>query len=341
MDKVRELREKLLKKTRQQIAENLSGDEAFIVKAVNLMEDLDGTFNLLAEHAIDWHSFEFPELKKIVRDNDTLLELIAKIGQRKNFSEKNVLGTVKDDSKIAALAKTAQNSSGAELDQNDIKEIQVLAKNALEIKSQRVRLAGLLEEKAKKIAPNTSTLLGALLFSKLVARAGSMKKLAFMPASTIQVIGAEKALYSHLKSGSDPPKHGIIFQHPVISSAKLGDRGKMARLLAAKTSIAVKVDYFGGKPIGKELKEDLDKKSLKAMFSKKPASEKKPFHSEKKYFPTEKKQFTQERKHALPEKKQFHSDRKQQYNDKKQSTQNTQPVKREKFEFTRFPRRKF
>ncbi|MDO8634127.1 MAG: NOP5/NOP56 family protein, partial [archaeon] len=278
MDKALELREKLLKKARQQIAENLSGDEAFIVKAVSLMEDLDGTFNLLAEHAIDWHSFEFPELKKIVRDNDALLELISKIGERKNFSEKNVSGTVKDAAKASTVAKTVQNSSGAELDQNDIKEIQALAKNALEIKSQRMRLAGLLEEKAKKIAPNTSILLGALLFSKLVARAGSMKKLAFMPSSTIQVIGAEKALYSHLKSGSSPPKHGIIFQHPLISSAKPEYRGKMARLLAAKTSIAVKVDYFGGKPIGKELKEDMDKKSLKALFEKKPGGGKKTFH---------------------------------------------------------------
>lgn len=337
MDRVKELREKLLKKTRQQIAENLSGDEAFIVKAVSLLEDLDGTFNLLAEHAIDWHSFEFPELKKIVRDNDQLLELISKIGARKNFSEKNIALTIKDDAKSSNIAKSSQNSSGAELDQNDIKEIQTLAKNALEIKSQRMRLAGILEQKAKKIAPNTSTLLGALLFSKLVARAGSMKKLAFMPASTIQIIGAEKALYSHLKSGSDPPKHGIIFQHPLVGSAKLSDRGKMARLLASKTSIAIKVDYFGGKPIGKELKEEMDKKQLKAMFSKNKPSQK-SFHKEKKPFFKERKSFPRQKQ--FQDRKPFHSDRKHP-KDKKRFNSDKQNVKREKFEFTRFPRKKF
>ena len=102
------------------------------------------------------------------------------------------------------------------------------------------------EEQMKTIAPNVSAILGTAVGARILAKAGSLKKLACMPASTIQVIGAEKALFRSLKTGSQPPKHGLLFQHALVHAAPRWQRGKIARAVAAKAAIAARVDVYGG-----------------------------------------------------------------------------------------------
>ncbi|MDP8003839.1 MAG: C/D box methylation guide ribonucleoprotein complex aNOP56 subunit, partial [Caldisphaera sp.] len=124
----------------------------------------------------------------------------------------------------------------------------------------------------KEVAPNITELVGPLLGARLISLAGGLERLATMPASTIQVLGAEKALFRALKTGGRPPKHGIIFQYPEIYKSPKWQRGKIARALAAKLAIAAKVDAYSGRFIGNKLKEDLNKRTeeIKKLYASPP-----------------------------------------------------------------------
>jgi nucleolar protein 56 len=113
---------------------------------------------------------------------------------------------------------------------------------------------------AKELCPNLTYLIDAPLAAKLIAHAGGLKRLATMPASTIQVLGAEKALFKHLRQHTKSPKHGILFQHPWVNSAPKKERGKIARLLSTKIAIALKADFYTKRFIAEKLKQDLDKR---------------------------------------------------------------------------------
>lgn len=117
-----------------------------------------------------------------------------------------------------------------------------------------------IDDTMEEIAPNTKILAGSLLGARLISIAGSLMNLAKRPASTIQVLGAEKALFRSLKTGARPPKHGLIFQHNILHDAKRWQRGKIARALAGKIAIAVRIDAFGGKFVGDSLKKDLEER---------------------------------------------------------------------------------
>ena len=172
--------------------------------------------------------------------------------------------------------------------------VQTIAKQLLELHKLRVKLEEHVETQMNLIAPNTSAILGTAVGARILARAGSLKKLATMPASTIQVLGAEKAQFRSLKTGSAPPKHGLLFQHSLVHSAPRWQRGKIARAVAAKAAIASRVDFFDGKlnrtlleklnvrveEIGTKYKNPIEKDSqINSKFEKK-----KDFKSKKKKF---------------------------------------------------------
>ena len=123
---------------------------------------------------------------------------------------------------------------------------------------------GSLEEKIESdmnnIAPNISKIVGPHIGARLISLAGGLERLSLMPASTIQILGAEKALFRFKKEGGKPPKHGIIFQHPYVNRAHRKDRGKIARIFASKISIACKADVYTKRDISKELKTELEKR---------------------------------------------------------------------------------
>ncbi len=149
---------------------------------------------------------------------------------------------------------------GAELDEGDIDQIQTICKNTLNLYDVRQKLEGYLDSVMGDVAPNIRALAGSLLGARLIALAGGLNNMAKMPASTIQVLGAEKALFRALKTGTRPPKHGIIFQHPLIHEAKRWQRGKVARALAGKLAIAARTDAFSGKYAGDKLQVSLEKR---------------------------------------------------------------------------------
>jgi len=149
---------------------------------------------------------------------------------------------------------------GAELKAVDLNQIRILSKDVLSLYELRKGMEKYVDATMESVAPNTRAVAGALLGARLISIAGSLKNLAMRPASTIQVLGAEKALFRSLKTGARPPKHGLIFQHALLHDAKRWQRGKIARALAGKITIAVRTDAFNGKFVGDSLKKAVEKR---------------------------------------------------------------------------------
>jgi nucleolar protein 56 len=149
---------------------------------------------------------------------------------------------------------------GADIAEADLLQIQALAKNVSEFYELRKGMENYIDRTMEELAPNVRAVAGALLGARMIAIAGSLQNLAMRPASTIQVLGAEKALFRSLKTGARPPKHGLIFQHTLLHDAKRWQRGKIARVVAGKLAIAARADAFGGKYIGDGLKAEINKR---------------------------------------------------------------------------------
>jgi len=149
---------------------------------------------------------------------------------------------------------------GADLAETDLAQIQDLCKNVISLYQLRQTLENYVDNTMQEVAPNTRAIVGSLLGARLIALAGGLTNLARRPASTVQILGAEKALFRSLKTGTRPPKHGIIFQHAYLHDAKKWHRGKIARALAGKLAIAARIDAFGCRYAGDELRADIEKR---------------------------------------------------------------------------------
>jgi nucleolar protein 56 len=231
-----------------------------IAQAIQTLDDLDRSVNLFMGRLREWYGVHFPELDRLIEKHETYTRLVMNLGYKEGFSfealEKE--GVPKD--KAENIEMVAEKSMGADMAEQDLEEIQALGKNVLEMYELRKNMENYVNKTMEEVAPNTRAVAGALLGARLIAIAGSLKNLAMKPASTIQVLGAEKALFRSLKTGARPPKHGLIFQHALLHDAKRWQRGKIARVLAGKVAIAARIDAFGGKYAGEALKADIDKR---------------------------------------------------------------------------------
>ncbi|MBI4149686.1 hypothetical protein HY491_04510 [Candidatus Woesearchaeota archaeon] len=227
-------REKNIALTRQQIQEAVHEDD-LIKQAVSCITELNRVINILMKRFREWYELYHPELSHAVRDHEKLLE-------------------------FAFSRKKPKDSMGTALAETDVKAIQELAAHISQLFNLKKMQEAYLTSAMGKTCPNITALTGALLGAQLVLRAGSLKHLASLPASTIQLLGAEKALFRHLKSGAKSPKHGIIHEHPLVGQAPAGERGRMARILADKIAIAARVDYFKGAFIGEQLRKQVEGK---------------------------------------------------------------------------------
>ncbi len=247
MPKIGELREKLFRKARETVRERFGEKDTHIVRAVNALDELDRVFNQLSEQITEWYASHFPELSRTINDNEKLLRMIIDFGERKNYTKNNMEKILQSPEKSALIEKKALSSMGSEIEKETLSAIQQLSKNALSLREQRSMLSKFIEKEAAGLLPNFSKLAGNLLAARMLKEAGSFRRLAFVPSSTIQVLGAEKALFRHKKTGARPPKYGILFQHPEVQAAKPKEKGKKARKIAGKLSIAAKQDYFSKK----------------------------------------------------------------------------------------------
>jgi nucleolar protein 56 len=254
--------------TRGAVQDALGGKEAQITQTVQLLGELDTSLNGLSSRVREWYGLHYPELSRIIRDHEKYLKFIKEIGNRSSATPENVEALGLQRREETSILKGVEGSMGAPLSVEELDEVQRLASQVLSLYEYRVRLTEYISGIAAETAPNVSAIAGPTLAAKLIERAGSLKRLAMMPSSTLQILGAEKALYRAVKTNARPPKHGLIFQHPYVNAAPRGLRGLRARHLAAKLSIAARADAFSGNMIAEQLKKELDEAASQVVGSR-------------------------------------------------------------------------
>ncbi|MFH1294625.1 MAG: hypothetical protein ABIH90_01620 [Candidatus Aenigmatarchaeota archaeon] len=234
---------KILKKERK---------EKIIFHIIGLMDDLDKHLNMNAERLREWYGLYFPEATHKIKSNEALARTAAK-GKRENTEE------------YSGLAKI---SVGMHFGDDDVKNVSSFAKKLLDMFDERTSLEKYLGKLVTEEAPNTNAVAGTVLTARLLASGGGLEKLSRMPSSRIQLLGAEKALFRHMRENTKAPKYGLLFGHDLVQKAPEHKKGKVARSVASKISLAMKMDFFSNKDQGKELREELEKEVEKIMGEK-------------------------------------------------------------------------
>jgi nucleolar protein 56 len=234
--------------------------DLIVAQAVQSLDELEKTINMLMARVREWYGIHFPELDRLLEKHETYARLVVELGNKDNFTAENLEKEDVPKPKAEAIAKVAEKSMGADLSESDMWQIQALCKDILDLYRLRTDFETYLDSTMSEVAPNIQCLVGSLLGARLIAVSGGLMNLAKRPASTIQVLGAEKALFRSLKTGTRPPKHGLIFQHTLLHDAKRWQRGKIARAVAGKLAIAARADAFGRRSIGNELKIEMEKR---------------------------------------------------------------------------------
>ena len=215
--------------------------DTMIIQAVSLLDDLDKEINIYSMRVREWYGWHFPEMTKHVVDHSVYCQLVCKIGMRENC--KNVDMSELVDPNVEEEIKNASIvSMGSEISQEDLENIQSLCQQTIEIVHYREQLFDYLKQRMNAIAPNLSILLGELVGARLIAHTGSLINLAKAPGSTIQILGAEKALFRSLKTKKKTPKYGLIFNASLIGQAPQKAKGQISRVIASKAALCARVD---------------------------------------------------------------------------------------------------
>jgi nucleolar protein 56 len=229
--------------------------DSLILQANGAIEELDKSINIFVERLREWYSLHFPEMDRIVDNHEKFAKLIEKFGSR---------GKIDDPE----LKQFEEKSMGADFVEEDIKTIQLFSGKILELYKLRADISKYLEKLLKELAPNFTELAGTMLASKLISKAGGLKKLARMPSSTVQLLGSEKALFRYLHGHGKSPRFGLLYNHQLIQNAPERLKGRVARVLASKLSIAAKMDYYSKEYRGDKLKKELQERVKEILNSK-------------------------------------------------------------------------
>jgi len=216
--------------------------DTMVIQAVGLLDELDKEINNYAMRVKEWYGWHFPEMQKIVTDNAEYAKVILACGVRTEFKSTDMSQIFEDETIQSAIKEAAEVSMGTEIAEIDIINIKSLAEQVLSMTEYRIQLFEYLKNRMNAIAPNLTILVGELVGARLISHAGSLMNLAKQPASTVQILGAEKALFRALKTKHDTPKYGLIYHASLIGQATPKHKGKISRVLAAKASLAIRVD---------------------------------------------------------------------------------------------------
>ncbi len=209
-----------------------ASEDKHLIQAINSIDEIDESLSKLIERIREWYALYFPEMD-IIKNNESYIRLISQ-----NKTKEEIL-----KAKPEAFPQDIIDLK-ANINPMDLEIMNSYAKSIYELQQSRRNIEEYIDRKMKTVAPNLRLLVGSTLGAKLISHAGGIKRLALYPSSTVQIMGAEKALFRHLKSGDQPPKYGLIYQHPQVRGAKWWNRGKIARMLAGKISLAVRRDVF-------------------------------------------------------------------------------------------------
>jgi len=227
---------KNLEETKQKLRESVSFND-FVVQGINNIDELNRVINTLAKRLRERYGFYNPEFSRKVYDHETFVDAIL---NGKDVKEKDSMGASFEKKDMEPIVKLAEG----------IKKLYDLKKEQEEY----------LEKVMQENCPNITAVAGYLIGARLIALAGNLGRLVRFPASTVQLLGAEKALFRHIRTGARAPKYGVVHEHPIVARVLRKDKGKVARAVGTKISLAAKMDYFKGEFIGDKLRKELEEK---------------------------------------------------------------------------------
>ncbi|KAK3587509.1 hypothetical protein CHS0354_003651 [Potamilus streckersoni] len=250
--------------SRAKVKFNVNRVDNMIIQSISLLDQLDKNINTFSMRIREWYSYHFPELVKIVPDNYTYARVTQYIKNRKELTDDKLEGLeeiVMDSAKAKAISDASKSSMGMDISPIDLINIELFTSKVISLANYRKGLAEYLGNKMHTVAPNLSTLIGEQVGARLIAHAGSLTNLAKYPASTVQILGAEKALFRALKTRGNTPKYGLIFHSTFIGRAGTQNKGRISRYLANKCSIASRIDCFADIPtsvFGEHLRQQVE-----------------------------------------------------------------------------------
>ncbi|KAL2916728.1 Nucleolar protein 56 [Polyrhizophydium stewartii] len=240
--------------SRAKVKFNVNRVDNMITQSINLLDQLDKDVNTFSMRVKEWYGWHFPELVKIASDNYIYAKLTKLIQNKSDLSEEHLdaLEAITNDPNTAKqILDAARASMGTDISEIDMTNILSFADRVISLTEYRKSLYGYLLSKMHAVAPNLSALIGEVVGARLIAHAGSLTNLAKYPASTVQILGAEKALFRALKTRGNTPKYGLIYHSTFIGRAAQKNKGRISRVLANKVSIASRIDCFLEKPTSK------------------------------------------------------------------------------------------
>ena len=243
-DAMQALREFAINLSSSRVKEASEKLDLHIIQSINALDELDKIINTVGARMREWYGLHFPELDNLVSSLVVYAEIVSKAGLRENIIVEVLQNIGLPDKKVEVILDAAKRSKGGDMTPENLAIVKRLADEVIAQSDLRRVLTDHIEAAMETVAPNVKELLTAAVGARIISKAGSLARLATLPASTIQILGAEKALFRALKTGARPPKHGLLFQHPLIHSAPKWQRGKIARAVASKVAIAARIDYY-------------------------------------------------------------------------------------------------
>merc|ERR1712187_985038 len=266
--------------SRSEVKFNVNRSDNMIIQAIALIDQLDKNINTFAMRVREWYGYHFPELVRIVNENYAYCKLIKLIGRRENLLQamqeqedneeedteapeliKKMEEILMDSTKSQSIQDAARKSVGMEISDIDLINVDHFSNQVVQLVEYRKELQEYLRSKMKNVAPNLAALIGDVVGARLISHAGSITNLAKYPASTVQILGAEKALFRALKKKGNTPKYGLIFHSTFIGRAAQKNKGRISRSLANKASVASRLDCFSEEPnaiVGNVLRQQVE-----------------------------------------------------------------------------------
>ncbi|OAY77666.1 Nucleolar protein 56 [Ananas comosus] len=254
--------------SRAKVKFNVNRVDNMVIQAIFVLDTLDKDINSFSMRVREWYSWHFPELAKIVNDNYLYAKVAKFVKNKSELSNDHIQAltdVVGDEDKANEIVEAAKASMGQDLSVVDLINVQQFAQRVMDLSEYRKKLYEYLVTKMNDIAPNLASLVGEVVGARLISHAGSLSNLAKCPASTLQILGAEKALFRALKTRGNTPKYGLIFHSSFIGRASAKNKGRLARYLANKCSIASRIDCFSemntsifGQKLREQVEERLD-----------------------------------------------------------------------------------
>jgi nucleolar protein 56 len=240
--------------TREKLRETKK--DRILMQGVGVLDELDRVINVFSERLKEWYGLYFPEAPGVVQDNEKFAQAVSQFSSKEEITGHQ-------------LARYVKTSAGMAFSEDDIRNTRLFAETILRLFETKRTLTSYLEKSSAEALPNMFAVAGPLLCLRLISLAGGLDKAARMPTSTIQLLGAEKALFRHLRGEGKAPKYGILFSHPFVQQAPKELKGKVARLVAAKISLASRMDFFSGENRGEQLKKSLEEDVRKTLPAQK------------------------------------------------------------------------